>query len=134
MKVRGTDFVLFHVSDLPRAAAFYCDVLGLRCEIESVPYQWAKFDCGNVTLSLMGNSVPTGVTATGEIALAVEDVPAAYRELTERGVWVEDAPVDSGFCVAFKVKDPDGNVVIVHRRHDGSYGPTSPTHPAGDGL
>ncbi len=122
MNVRGTDFILLHVSDLGRAVAFYREALGRGCEIESSEYQWAEFDCGNVTLALMGNSAPVGVTAGGEIALAVEDVHRAHAELTARGIRVEGAPVDSGFCVAFKVRDPDGNGVIIHHRKDGSYG------------
>lgn len=122
MQVRGTDFVMFLVSDLARAAEFYRTVLGLKCEIESAEYQWAEFDCGNVTLALKGAAVAQGRNAEGRIALAVEDVRRAYKELESRGVGVNGPPVDSGVCVAFEVPDPDGNVVILHQRADGTYG------------
>ena len=125
MHIRGTDFVMFLVSDLTRAVGFYRDVLGLRCEIESAEYQWAEFDCGNVTLSLKGSAVADGTEAGGRIALAVDNVYKAYEELRQRGVHVEGTPVDSGFCVALEVCDPDGNVVILHQRADGSYGQSS---------
>lgn len=122
MKIYGADFVMFHVSDLGRAVVFYRDVLGLPCEIESIEYQWAEFDCGNVTLSLKGGVVMYGEHAGGRIALAVDDVRAAYEELKRRDVAIEGEPVDSGVCVAFEVRDPDGNRVILHRRSDGSFG------------
>jgi Glyoxalase/Bleomycin resistance protein/Dioxygenase superfamily len=54
MKIRGTDFVMFPVSDLARAAKFYREVLGLPQEIYSEEWQWAEFNCGNVILSLKG--------------------------------------------------------------------------------
>ena len=35
MKIRGTDFVMYLVSDLARAASFYRDILGLSQEVYS---------------------------------------------------------------------------------------------------
>lgn len=122
MQVRGTDFVMFLVSDLARAVGFYRDTLGLTCEIESAAYQWAEFDCGNVTLSLKGSAVAKGESAGGRIALAVADVRSAYEELRNRGVKIQAEPVDSGFCIACELHDPDGNLIILHQRSDGSYG------------
>jgi catechol 2,3-dioxygenase-like lactoylglutathione lyase family enzyme len=54
MKIRGTDFVLYNVSDLHAAVIFYRDVLGLPLELCSDEWQWAEFNCGNVTLALHG--------------------------------------------------------------------------------
>lgn len=122
MQIRGTDFVMFLVSDLACSVGFYRDVLGLRCEIESVPYQWAEFDCGNVTLALKGNALAAGEKAGGRLALAVDDVRAAHAELSQRGVRFEGEPEDSGFCVAVSLTDPDGNRIILHRRADGTFG------------
>ncbi len=122
MHVRGTDFVMFSVSDIARSVQFYRDVLGLRCDVESVADKWAEFDCGNVTLSLNGTQA-TGVTkAGGRIALAVDSVYHAYDELAKRGIKLDGPPVDYGVCVALEVRDPDGNAVILHKRADGSFG------------
>jgi len=86
MKVRGTDFVMFQVTDLARAARFYRETLGLTQEVYDEESQWAEFDCGNVTLCLHGGIKLAGGTAGGRIALAVEDVEAACAELKSKGV------------------------------------------------
>ena len=114
--------MMFQVSDLARAAAFYRETLGLPQEVFGAEDQWAEFNCGNVTLSLHGGSKPPEKTAEGRIALAVEDVQAAYAELKSKGARVAGEPVDYGVCQAFQVLDPDGNTVILHRRADGTFG------------
>ncbi len=122
MKIRGTDFVMFQVSDLARAAAFYRGTLGLPQEVYSGDDQWAEFNCGNVTLSLHGGVKLPDADAGGRIALAVDDVNAAYTELKSKGARITGEPVDYGVCQAFQVLDPDGNTVILHKRADGTFG------------
>ena len=121
MKIRGTDFVMFQVTDMPKAVRFYRETLGLTQEVDTEDF--AEFNCGNVTLSLLrGGDKPPGGIACGHIALAVEDVQAAYVELKDKGARLEGEPVDYGCCKAVTVQDPDGNVVIIHRRADGTFG------------
>ena len=122
MKILGTDFVLFSVTDLANAVAFYRDKLGLPCEMYSEQYKWAEFNCGNVTLSLQGKSQQGEEKDRGQIALAVEDVALAHREMKDKGVDVLEEPVDYGVCQAFRVLDPDKNLVILHKRADGTFG------------
>lgn len=122
MNIRGTDFVMFLVSDLSRATAFYRDTLELPCEIYSEDYQWAEFDCGNVTLSLKGNSLRNMEKAEGRIALAVGDIFSACEELKEKGIPISAEPVDNGVCWHLEIYDPDGNLVILHQRKDGTFG------------
>ncbi len=122
MHIRGTDFVMFDVSDLARAVGFYRDVLGLECEIDSAEYQWAEFNCGNVTLSLKGRALADGVRGGGRIALAVEDMVSTFEELKRKDASLGSAPVDNGCCWHLEVRDPDGNLVILHKRADGSFG------------
>ena len=68
MHILASDFVMFLVSDLSRAVAFYRETLGLRCELENHEYQWAEFDCGNVTLSLKGRALADGVRSARRVA------------------------------------------------------------------
>ena len=66
MKIRGTDFVMYQVSDLTRAAKFYRETLGLPQEVYSEEWKWAEFNCGNITLALNGGMKLPEVIAGGQ--------------------------------------------------------------------
>lgn len=126
MKIRGTDFVMLQVSDLARAAEFYRETLGLQQEIFSAEWQWAEFNCGNLTLALHGGvKLPETITG-GRIALAVDDIHAAYAELKKKNGRVLNEPADHGVCWHVDVLDPDGNTIILHHRADGTFGQNCP--------
>ena len=118
MKILGTDFVMFNVTDMPEAVRFYRETLGLTQEVDSD--EFCEFDCGNVTLSLLKD--PDAGKALGQIAFAVDDVQAAYVELKDKGVRFENEPQDYSCCKAVLLRDPDGNYVTLHRRADGTVG------------
>lgn len=122
MKIRGTDFVMYQVSDLARAAAFYREILGLPQELYSEEWKWAEFNCVNVTLALNSGVKLPDTIAGGRIALAVDDVFAACAELKAQGVRFAIEPTDYSVCHAAAILDPDGNTVILHKRSDGSFG------------
>jgi catechol 2,3-dioxygenase-like lactoylglutathione lyase family enzyme len=126
MKIRGTDFVMYQVSDLAAAARFYREILGLPQEVYSEEWQWAEFNCGNVTLGLHGGVKLPNKIAGGRIALAVPDVQAAYVELQQKGARLAGEPNDFKVCQSVEVLDPDGNTVILHHRADGTFGQESP--------
>jgi len=122
MKIRGVDFMLYQVSDIARAARFYREVLGLPQEMYNDEWQWAEFNCGNVTLSLLGGRKLPKRTTGGRLALAVKDVRAAHAELKRKKVRVLKAPHNYSVCWGMEIADPDGNVVILHQRADGTCG------------
>lgn len=122
MKIRAVDFVALPVSDLAAAARFYREVLGLRQEVLSAEYQWAEFDAGNLTLGLRGGQPRAPAGAGARVALAVDDVKAAYDELAAQGVPTGGPPQDWGVCQCLEVFDPDGNALLLHRRADGTCG------------
>jgi predicted enzyme related to lactoylglutathione lyase len=126
VKIRGADFVLLPVTDLARAAAFYRETLGLTQEIYSEEWQWAEFHCGNLTLALHGGQPPASPGAGARLALAVDDIHAAYAELKRQGARVLNAPANHEVCWHADVLDPDGNPLILHHRTDGSFGPNAP--------
>jgi predicted enzyme related to lactoylglutathione lyase len=122
MKVRGTDFVMYQVSDLATAARFYRETLGLPQAMYSEEWHWAEFNCGNVTLALKGGEQLPKAMAGGRIALAVEDVQATFAELKAKGARIVGEPVDYSVCQAVEILDPDGNTIILHHRADGTFG------------
>lgn len=127
MHVRAVDFILLPVSDLDRAARFYRETLGLPQEIFSEEYQWAEFDCGNVTLALHGGQAPA-VGAGVRIALAVDDVRRTCARLHAHGVKIAEGPVNYSVCRSARILDPDGNSLLLHHRADDTAGPSAPSH------
>ncbi|MDQ3668860.1 MAG: VOC family protein [Actinomycetota bacterium] len=114
MQVQQVDFVAVPTRDVARAVSWYRDVLGLRASELSA----AEIETANVTLSFW-NPEEQGerfVANENGVALRVPDVEAAVEEVRAAGadvVGIEDTGVcHMGFC-----RDPDGNVVILHRRY-----------------
>jgi catechol 2,3-dioxygenase-like lactoylglutathione lyase family enzyme len=114
MDVEQVDFVSVPTRDSARAVAWYRDVLGLPVS----EYTDGEVETPNVTLSFW-NPEEQGepfVPNESGIGLRVADVEAAVEEVRAQGVDVIGIQ-DSGVCLMGFVKDPDGNVLILHRRY-----------------
>jgi catechol 2,3-dioxygenase-like lactoylglutathione lyase family enzyme len=114
MRVEVVDFISVPTRDSDRAVAWYRDVLGLPVS----EYDHTEVETPNVTLSfwLPEEQGERFVPNENGIALRVADVHAALEEVREAGGEVLGIE-DSGVCHMGFVKDPDGNVVILHRRY-----------------
>jgi predicted enzyme related to lactoylglutathione lyase len=119
MKVEGADFAALFVTDFPRAAEFYGGTLGLEQSKAYERIPGGEFETGNLTLQILDSAAvgrefaPNG----SPIALRVDDVEAARAELAGKGVEFLGETMDSGVCLQAPFKDPDGNVLILHRRY-----------------
>jgi catechol 2,3-dioxygenase-like lactoylglutathione lyase family enzyme len=114
MRVEQVDYVSVPTRDAGRAVAWYRDMLGLPVS----DYTEGEIETPNVTLSFW-NPEEQGeafVPNQNGIALRVADVDAALEELRAAGAEVIGIQ-DSGVCHMGFVKDPDGNVLILHRRY-----------------
>ena len=114
MKVEQVDFVSVPTRDVERAVRFYRDVLGLP-ESE---YSDGEVEASNVTLGFW-NPEADGeefLPNTAGVGLRVPDVASAVEEARAAGAEVLGIE-DSGVCHMGFVKDPDGNVLILHRRY-----------------
>jgi catechol 2,3-dioxygenase-like lactoylglutathione lyase family enzyme len=114
MLVEQVDFVSVPTRDLERAVDFYRDVLGLP-ESE---FSEGEVEAPNVTLSFWApeeEGEPFQPSTAG-LAFRVPDVHAAVDEAREAGAEVVGIE-DTGVCHMGFVKDPDGNVLILHRRY-----------------
>ena len=119
ISVERTDFVGVAVQDRERAVKFYGETLGLKRN-ELAHAEWPEFETGNVTI-LLSTPEQTGIQfnpSNTAIALRVSDVAAAMERLKQAGVefGFEEA-YDSGVCHMAFFKDPDGNSLILHKRH-----------------
>jgi catechol 2,3-dioxygenase-like lactoylglutathione lyase family enzyme len=109
------------VKDVPRAVAFYKDVLGMRFLFQAPP-SLAFFDCGGVRLML---DVPEDkeFDHPGSILyFKVDDIDATYADLKAKGVDFRDAPhliaklLDHELWMAF-FHDGEGNILaLMHEK------------------
>jgi catechol 2,3-dioxygenase-like lactoylglutathione lyase family enzyme len=114
MQVEQVDFVAVPTRDYERAVAWYRDVLGLSVS----EYASTEVETPNVTVTFWKPEEQGGLFVPNEngIALRVADVEAAVEEARAAGAEVMGIE-DTGVCHMGFVKDPDGNVVILHRRY-----------------
>jgi catechol 2,3-dioxygenase-like lactoylglutathione lyase family enzyme len=108
---------MIYVNDLPRMAAFYGDVLGLKPIEETRMDTWVEFEAGAARFSL--HAIPARIAEQIEISspprprekspvklsFEVEDVASERRRLESLGVTVVRRPWG-----AFDGIDPEGNV------------------------
>jgi predicted enzyme related to lactoylglutathione lyase len=117
--VTGVDFVPIPTLDIEAAAEFYGETLGLPRAVYYPERNFAEFETGNLTLSLInGEAVGIGHHLNrNAIALHVDDVEAARRTLEERGVEFHGEILDTGVCHMAFFNDPDGNALMLHHRY-----------------
>jgi catechol 2,3-dioxygenase-like lactoylglutathione lyase family enzyme len=114
MIVEQVDFISVPTRDVARAVRFYRDVVGLP-ESE---YSEGEVEAPNVTFGFW-NPEAEGeefVPNAAGVALRVPDVESAVQEARAAGAEVLGIE-DTGVCHMGFVKDPDGNVLILHRRY-----------------
>jgi catechol 2,3-dioxygenase-like lactoylglutathione lyase family enzyme len=110
----SVDFVSIPTRDVARAVSWYRDVLGLA---ES-DYSEGEVESSNVTFSFWrpeDDNLPFAPN-NGGVALRVPDVESAVEEARAGGAIVIGIE-DTGVCHMGFVRDPDGNVIILHRRY-----------------
>jgi predicted enzyme related to lactoylglutathione lyase len=117
--ITGVDFVGLPTHDLGTAVAFYGETLGLHRSAYMPERNFAEFETGNLTLSIlnpekMGLDYPASKTP---LALHVDDVAAARATLEERGVVFAGDTFDTGVCHMAFFADPDGNALMLHHRY-----------------
>ena len=117
--VTGVDFVPLSTRDIDAACAFYGDTLGLPRSVYMPERNYAEFETGNVTISIVdGEKMGIGHhVQTIALALHVDDVAATRATLEERGVQFQGEILDTGVCHMGFFADPDGNALMLHHRY-----------------
>jgi predicted enzyme related to lactoylglutathione lyase len=118
--VTGVDFVSVATRDLAGAVAFYGTTLGLPRSAYHPERNFAEFETGTVTLSVLDpERMGTGSfqANANPLALHVEDVAAARASHEERGVTFAGDTFDTGVCHMAFFADPDGNALMLHHRY-----------------
>ena len=115
VQVERVDFVSIPTRDTSRAMAWYRELL----ELSESDVTEGELETPNVTLSFWEPERDglRFVANEAGIGLRVADVAAARAELEAKGVEFVADTWDSGVCHFAACRDPDGNVVILHRRY-----------------
>jgi len=109
------------VSEMPRAKAFYADMLGLKVTKEYRQddknwWVWLTLPEGGVTIILATHHENIKPGTVG-VYFATSDVTAAHKKLSEKGAKVSDVQDDlfgPGSGVKFfDLEDPDGAQVLL---------------------
>lgn len=115
VEIERVDFASVPTRDVAASRRFYGDVLGLPSGAGAPD----EFETPNLTLGLWqpeAEGIPFAPNTAG-LALRVPDVEAARAELEARGVQFLAETLDTGVCLMAAFRDPDGNVLILHRRY-----------------
>jgi catechol 2,3-dioxygenase-like lactoylglutathione lyase family enzyme len=118
-QVTGVDFICVPTQDFERSVEFYRDVIGLEESKQWGDMPGKEFETGSLTIAVM-QSDGFGLEFaphTHPIALRVDDVHAARKELEDKGIEFEADTVDSGVCHMAYFRDPDGNALMFHHRY-----------------
>ena len=117
MKYREIAFVGYPVTDMARARKFYEEVLGLENPTE-FGADFVEYPVGTGTLSLcrMDNWKPSADGPSA--ALEAENFDEVVASLREAGAVFVVEPQAFPSCRMCVARDPDGNMVSVHRRND----------------
>ncbi|MDD5350771.1 MAG: VOC family protein [Chthoniobacteraceae bacterium] len=118
MKTQFEDvaFVVYPVSDMARARAFYADVLELQ-ETSNWENIWVEYDIGHGTLAITNSFPERQPGAKGALlGIEVKDLDAVAALLAKKGIAWSSGPFDTPVCRGASIKDPEGNELILHQR------------------
>jgi predicted enzyme related to lactoylglutathione lyase len=106
------------VTDIKRARAFYEGVLGFKPTMESAGGMWVEYDLRNGTFGIgcygdVWKPSPDGTC----VALEADDFDAEIARLKSQGVKFVMEPMPTPICKFAIICDPDGNRILIHKRH-----------------
>ncbi len=117
--ITGVDFAAVSTKDLDTAVRFYGETLGLPRSVYLAERNYAEFETGNLTISVI-DAEKMGLehkVRGHELALHVDDVQDARTILEGRGVSFKGEILDTGVCHMALFDDPDGNALMLHHRY-----------------
>ncbi len=122
LKVIEFAFTGYSVTDMPRARAFYENVLNLipGTVFDHDGKSWVEYEIGPHTLAITNMSEEWKPSKDGGgVALEVEDFDASIAWLREKGADIYVEPNESPVCHMALITDPDGNSICIHTRKPG---------------
>jgi predicted enzyme related to lactoylglutathione lyase len=121
MKILELAFTGYPITDIERARAFYEGVLKLEPSrtFENPNGSWIEYDLGPSTFAISNLSKedwrPSRDGPT--VAFEVEDFDSTLGTLRASNVPFVLEPFESPVCRMAIIADPDGNSIVIHKRH-----------------
>ncbi len=115
--VKEIAFTGYPVADVPRARAFYENVLGLKPSLLVEPRPgmwWIEYEVGCGTFAVSNAWPPSGQSGPNA-AFEVEDANAALAHCRASGVKLATEMMETPVCRFFCIRDPDGNGIMIHQ-------------------
>ena len=109
-------FTAYAVTNITKARKFYEGVLCLKPARE-LGKNFVEYDFGNGTLSVGCAPKLWPPSKKGTVAaLEVKDFDGALDHLKKKKVKAAIGPFDNPMCRMVGVRDPDGNMIVLHKR------------------
>ena len=114
--VRDLAFCAYSVRDVPKAIAFYRDVVGLKPG-DMFSEHWAEFDLGSTTFGV-GNGEGLGFVPgkSNGVMFEVDDIASAREKMIAGGASNVSELNDGPVCISCFASDPEGNRFGLHQR------------------
>jgi predicted enzyme related to lactoylglutathione lyase len=107
---KSISLLVYPVTDLEKAKAFYGTFLGVAPYVDS-PY-YVGYKAGNIEIGLDPNSTVGPIAYTD-----VADIKASLKEMTDSGAEILQDVKDVGYGLLIaQVKDTNGNVIGVRQQ------------------
>ena len=112
-QITKLDFKGVPSTDAERSRKFYIETLGLRPDEKAETEFWVGDTCFAIwEPEKMG--MPFAPQKNAHIALHVDDIEAARKELEEKGVVFGGETIENPVCHMAIFTDPDGNDLMLH--------------------
>jgi len=109
-------FTAYAVTNMRKARKFYESVLGLKPARELSP-DFVEYDIGRGTIAVGCAPKRWQPSEKGtSAALEVMDFNAAVDDLRKKKIKFAIGPVENPACWMVGVRDPDGNLIVLHQR------------------
>ena len=117
MRVTEIAYTGTPVTDMKRARAFYEGVLGLKPTMEADGGLWVEYDIGHGTFGIgcFGDAWKPSPDGTC-VAFEVEDFDGEVARLKSERVTFARECVETPICRFVIIRDPDGNMILIHKR------------------
>ena len=109
-------FIAIAVSDKERARKFYQETLELKPTSSAMEGAWVEYDLGATTIGVGCHPAWQPSRDGTTVAFEVEDIDAAMKKLSDRGVTFDIPKTETPVCWMAQFRDPDGNKLLIHKR------------------